>query len=990
MVPTNHRRKHASSSGRTVTVMSINIEGFSSVKGQLIGKLCSDSDCDILCLQETHRGQHQLRPKIPGMKLTVERPHEKYGSAIFTKPDTIIDRTSLTDNDDVEILSISMGNLSVTSVYKPPGTRFSFKEPKTFDYQQINVIIGDFNSHSTSWGYSKSNNDGILVEEWAEAHQLNLIHDAKLPPSFNSCRWRRGYNPDLVFTSERISALSKKNVLDPIPHSQHRPIVIDVTAAVVPQKVPLRRRFNFRKGNWESFTKELDEALTDLDPTPANYEKFIKLVQEISKKHIPRGCREYYIPGISADSATLYDEYLKMHDEDPFSDDTLHAGEVLMAAIAEERRKSWQELIEGVDMTHNSKKAWSTIKKINNDPKQGKVHSNITANQVAHQLLLNGKTQHKLQQKEHPPWNESHEDSTWTFTLTELQTAISSLKNGKAAGLDDIRTEQITHFGQVAQTWLLTLFNNCIYQSQLPKIWRKARVIAILKPGKDPQAAKSYRPISLLCHLYKLFERLVLNRLGPITEQHLIPEQAGFRPGRSCTGQVLNLTQFIEDGYERNQPTGVVFVDLTAAYDTVNHRLLLNKLYKMTHDIHLTKLVQLLLENRRFFVELNGQRSRWRIQRNGLPQGSVLAPVLFNIYTNDQPISPGTRSFIYADDLGIATQNSDIKEIEGTLTRALDSLTVYYQANQLKANPSKTQVSLFHLRNRESGKKLSLMWNGTPLDHCEHPVYLGVTLDRTLSFKQHIEKVKGKVRTRNNLLRKLANSSWGACASTLRATALALCYSAAEYACPVWERSSHSRKLDPILNDSCRAITGCLKATNIDSLYVLSGIAPPGIRRSVASSSERLRQSQDSRHPCYDVQPSQKRLKSRKSFLHTVQPLSDSPQMVRCRLWEERRSINHHHDKLSLPTKEQLPPGHKQDRLTWKSLNRLRTGMGRCKVNMRKWGYTENDNVNCDCGTPQTMQHLPQCPNLKEHCSQDDLMAANEKALKCAKFWPNI
>ena len=180
--------------------------------------------------------------------------------------------------------------------------------------------------------------------------------------------------------------------------------------------------------------------------------------------------------------------------------------------------------------------------------------------------------------------------------------------------------------------------------------------------------------------------------------------QAGFRPGRSCTGQVLNLTQFIEDSYERNQPTGVVFVDLTAAYDTVNLRLLLNKLYKMTHDIHLTKLVQSLLENRRFFVELNGKRSRWRIQRNGLPQGSVLAPVLFNIYTNDQPVSPGTRSFIYADDLGIATQNSDIKEIEATLTRALDSLTVYYKANQLKANPSKTQVSLFHLRNHESGK----------------------------------------------------------------------------------------------------------------------------------------------------------------------------------------------------------------------------------------------------------------------------------------------
>ena len=85
----------------------------------------------------------------------------------------------------------------------------------------------------------------------------------------------------------------------------------------------------------------------------------------------------------------------------------------------------------------------------------------------------------------------------------------------------------------------------------------------------------------------------------------------------------------------------------------------------------------------------------------------------------------------------------------------------------MKANPAKTQVSLFHLRNREVGRKLSLTWNGVDLKHCDFPVYLGVTLDRTLSYRQHIEKVKGKVRTRNNLLHQLANSSWGANTFTL-------------------------------------------------------------------------------------------------------------------------------------------------------------------------------------------------------------------------------
>ncbi len=141
---------------------------------------------------------------------------------------------------------------------------------------------------------------------------------------------------------------------------------------------------------------------------------------------------------------------------------------------------------------------------------------------------------------------------------------------------------------------------------------------------------------------------MILNRLNPFVDQEIIKQQAGFRAGKSTTGQLLNLTQYIEDGYEQGVITGTVFVDLSAAYDTVNHRLLLNKIYTMTKDIEFTDLISSMLANRRFYVELNGQKSRWRNQKNGLPQGSVLSPVLFNMYTNDQPIHKDTDSFIYA------------------------------------------------------------------------------------------------------------------------------------------------------------------------------------------------------------------------------------------------------------------------------------------------------------------------------------------------------
>ena len=128
-----------------------------------------------------------------------------------------------------------------------------------------------------------------------------------------------------------------------------------------------------------------------------------------------------------------------------------------------------------------------------------------------------------------------------------------------------------------------------------------------------------------------------MGRIQPTVDDQLSPDQAGFRPGRSCCGQVLNLTQYIEDGFENKLITGTVFVDLTAAYDTVNHRALLLKVSKIVRNTTIVQIIESLLSNRRFFVEMDGKRSRWRIQKNGLPQGSVLAPILFNIYTNDQP-----------------------------------------------------------------------------------------------------------------------------------------------------------------------------------------------------------------------------------------------------------------------------------------------------------------------------------------------------------------
>ena len=236
----------------------------------------------------------------------------------------------------------------------------------------------------------------------------------------------------------------------------------------------------------------------------------------------------------------------------------------------------------------HSKKGWLTLSKIIGDDRKPISSPNITPDAIAHQLLLNGKPDQncKIRNKKAVLKTDSHETILTPFTTRDLGDAISLLKNGKAPGLDNIHHEMIKCFGPTTRLWLLDMLNDCLKQQQIPNVWRKAKVVALLKPAKDPESPKCYRPIALICSLYKL-----LTRLQCKIEHRLIPQQAGFRPGKSCCSQVLNLTQHIEDGFELGQITGAAFIDLTAAYDTINHRRLLVKLVMLTDDVPLTKFI---------------------------------------------------------------------------------------------------------------------------------------------------------------------------------------------------------------------------------------------------------------------------------------------------------------------------------------------------------------------------------------------------------------
>ena len=173
-----------------------------------------------------------------------------------------------------------------------------------------------------------------------------------------------------------------------------------------------------------------------------------------------------------------------------------------------------------------------------------------------------------------PPATDGYYSMVYRFSEEEYRKGMEILKNNKAAGRD-VLVEQLNNFGPKAHRCLPTMLNKCIIENTIPTLWRQSKIIAILTHGKDSAILKGYRPISLLCQTYKLYKRMILNRIVPTIEQHLIKEQAGIRPRKSCTSQLLNLTQHIEDDDQESMITGTAFVDLSAAYDTVNPRLLI-------------------------------------------------------------------------------------------------------------------------------------------------------------------------------------------------------------------------------------------------------------------------------------------------------------------------------------------------------------------------------------------------------------------------------
>ena len=183
----------------SITVISLNIEGPSAAKEHIIAKMCFKHKCCVLGLQETHCEPQSYRPRVKGMTCIAELPHDKYGSAIFVKEETTVESILTDDQNNIETLSVDLESIAITSVYKPPAT--PFKLHLCLNHTGTGLSLEILTATTPNGDTIQKSKMATPLNNGQTVIKLSLVHDAKHPPSFNSARWKAGYNPDIAFVN---------------------------------------------------------------------------------------------------------------------------------------------------------------------------------------------------------------------------------------------------------------------------------------------------------------------------------------------------------------------------------------------------------------------------------------------------------------------------------------------------------------------------------------------------------------------------------------------------------------------------------------------------------------------------------------------------------------------------------------------------------------------------------------------------------------------
>ena len=338
--------------------------------------------------------------------------------------------------------------------------------------------------------------------------------------------------------------------------------------------------------------------------------------------------------------------------------------------------------------------------------------------------------------------------ATFEVTSNRVRNVILSLNNS-SAGHDELPPFVAKSCIEEFIEPLTYMINESLRTGICPSELKIARVVPIFKSG-DPSLLTNYRPISVLSFFSKVFERIVYDYLFDFicTNNILYDYQFGFRPGHSTQQAIITLIDKITKSLDNGDIVISLFIDLKKAFDTVDHRILLRKLYAYGIRGTMLKWIESYLSGRTQYVVFDGQESEIHGIQCGVPQGSILGPLLFILYMNDIcNVSDIFFAIMYADDTSLVVNGKDLNALIQLLNTALIDLCTWFKANRLSLNTTKTFYMIFHRARIKhmSGVADSIVMDNTILAKTSSLKYLGVIVDRKLNWIEHISYVRNKV-----------------------------------------------------------------------------------------------------------------------------------------------------------------------------------------------------------------------------------------------------
>ena len=698
------------------------------------------------------------------------------------------------------------------------------------------VVTGDFN-------YNTLNpNSGKHIGNLCTQLQLQnvICTPTRITEKSSSCI-------DFVMVSNNSKVFATGNL--PVGFSDHNLVYMSYKACIIKAKPKIVKTRSYRKFNIEEFQNDLSNMDWNVvfqanDPSAA-WNCFKNIFKTISDKHAPvvevrvKGnqppwfneeiismCkdRDYY-KGKAQKTGSASDWETYRHVKNQTNNTIKQAKKGYYCNCIEENR-------------HNGKQLWKVIKSIlpsksHHSIKEvivdGKPFSEPT--DVANHFndffvnvgleLAQAFDNTNISSAPGPDLTSYHHLQFSNIEVDFVCKQLLNLGTGKATGIDGLNSKLLKAGAHQIAKPLTHIMNCSISTATIPPEWKTAIVTPIFKSGTRSDCS-NYRPISVLPVVSKILERAVHRQVyNHLLDHNLLTDtQSGFRPQHSTLTAAIDVTDDILSNMDNGKLTGAVFLDLKKAFDTVDHQVLLSKLAKLgILNTELTWFTNY-LSNRYQCTVVNNAHSEYKCIPVGVPQGSILGPLLFICFINDLPnVISESKIILYADDTAIMYNAPTVSEVNEVLNKEVASVSMWMAKNKLTVNASKTKVMLFGSQRKTKNATLNVHLKNIKLEQVPVFKYLGLWFDPHLKWDTHINKVASKISQKTGVLRRIRQY--------IDQSTMCMLYNAIvlphiDYCCPIWSSapSKYVNKIQILQNHAARLTLGCkVRDKHVSEIY---------------------------------------------------------------------------------------------------------------------------------------------------------------------------